>query len=132
MALPSFDEAINVPLSEVSEWQPPLAPTGWTRTPWGDAGVEYERLLTREHVLITVGRHEGKRWIHFSIAHPSRIPHFEELRRYKDAFLGVERKAIQVLPPKSEYVNIHPYCLHLFSCLDGDGLPDFTHGSGSL
>ncbi len=28
--------------------------------------------------------------------------------------------------------NIHPNVLHLFVCLDGDPLPDFTRGKGSL
>jgi hypothetical protein len=28
--------------------------------------------------------------------------------------------------------NIHPNCLHLFCCLDGDPLPDFTGGMGTI
>lgn len=125
------DEPVDVPLHEVEDWTPALAPTGWTREPWG-TGMRYVRTLTRESVIVTIGRHGGRRWIHFSVAHPSRIPHWDELRRYKSAFIGDDLKAIQVLLPAHEYVNIHPYCLHLFSCLDGDVLPDFTHGSGSL
>lgn len=124
-------EVVDIPLDEVPDWSPPEAPRGWKSQPWG-SGMQYVRVLTRESVLLTVGRHDGRRWIHFSMAHPSRVPHFSELRDYKNWFIGADRKAIQVLPPTSEYVNIHPYCLHLFSCLDNDGLPDFTHGSGSL
>lgn len=126
-----LDPVIDIPLAEVHDWHPPEAPRGWVRQPWG-TGIQYLRTLTRESVLMTVGLHDGKRWIHFSMAHPSRVPHFVELRDFKRHFLGDERKAILVLPPKAEYVNIHPFCLHLFSCLDDDGLPDFTHGSGSL
>jgi len=37
-----------------------------------------------------------------------------------------------VVPPRSQYVNINPTVLHLWVCLDGDVLPDFTHGGSSL
>jgi hypothetical protein len=56
------------------------------------------------------------------------MPSWEDCRLVKDTFIGRDRRALQILPPASEYVNIHPYCLHLWSCLDGAGLPDFRHG----
>lgn len=31
-----------------------------------------------------------------------------------------------------KHVNKHPYCLHLWSCLDGPVLPDFTRGSDGI
>lgn len=68
---------------------------------------------------------DGKRWIHVSCSRPNRLPTWQDVRRVKDVFIGKDRRAIQVLPPAAEYVNIHPHCLHLWSCLDGDGLPDF-------
>lgn len=123
---------IDIDLAAIAEWQPPEAPVGWTRNGFGP-GVQYVRTLTRESVIITAGRHlDGKRWLHFSMAHPSRMPHYTELANYKDVFLGREVKAVMVLPPRSQHVNIHTYCLHLFVCLDADPLPDFTNGSGSL
>ena len=71
---------------------------------------------------------DGKRWVHVSCSRPNRIPSWEELRLVKDTFVGRDRKAIQVLPSDAEYVNAHPYVLHLWACLDGDGLPDFRKG----
>ena len=68
---------------------------------------------------------DGKRWMHVSCSRRNRLPSWEELRLVKDTFIGRERKAIQVLPPDSEYVNIHGYVLHLWCCLDVDPLPDF-------
>ncbi len=68
---------------------------------------------------------DGKRWMHVSCSRPSRLPSWDDLRLVKDTFIGRERKALQVLPPQSEYVNCHPYVLHLWACLDGDPLPDF-------
>jgi hypothetical protein len=73
---------------------------------------------------------DGRVWLHVSMSRPTRLPTWSDMRRVKDAFIGKERKAIQVFPPDSEYVNQHPYCLHLFCCLDGDVLPDFRRGDG--
>jgi hypothetical protein len=68
---------------------------------------------------------DGKRWMHVSCSTPSRLPTWDELRLVKDTFIGRDRVALQVLPRAAEHVNIHPYVLHLWSCLDGDVTPDF-------
>jgi len=84
--------------------------------------------------LILSGAYEmdKKRWLHLSIARPDRLPTWDELKTAKTLFLGRETMAIQVMPPESKYVNQHPYCLHLWHCLDGDPCPDFTAGTGSI
>lgn len=69
-------------------------------------------------------------WLHVSFSRPTRLPTWSDLRRVKDAFIGKDKKAIQVFPAEREYVNIHPYVLHLFHCLEGDALPDFRRGTG--
>lgn len=69
--------------------------------------------------------YDGRRWMHVSCSRPNRLPSWEELRLVKDTFIGRDRNALQILPRQEEYVNIHPYVLHLWHCLDGDGLPDF-------
>lgn len=68
---------------------------------------------------------DGRMWLHVSMSRPSRLPTWQDVRRVKDAFIGKDKKAIQVLPSDREYVNIHPHVLYLFHCLDGDPLPDF-------
>jgi hypothetical protein len=75
---------------------------------------------------------DGKFWLHLSISHRRRMPTYDELTYLKRHWIGDDRKAIMVLPEAKEHVNIHPRCLHLFCCLDGDPLPDFTMGSGSI
>ncbi len=89
--------------------------------------VHFERITGDPLKVIISGRVEddGRRWIHVSCSHRNRLPSWQTLREVKDTFIGKERKAIQVLPPQSEYVNLHNYGLHLWCCLDGDGLPDF-------
>jgi hypothetical protein len=76
---------------------------------------------------------DGRKWIHLSVARPDKMPEWSLLREVKNLFIGRERQAIQVLPNESKYVNIHPYCLHLFACVEGDDpMPDFTRGMGGL
>jgi hypothetical protein len=69
-------------------------------------------------------------WAHLSVGgqncKPPRVPSWEHLGWCKRYFLG-DRKAIQVLPPRSEYVNENEFVLHLFVPLELDPLPDFRH-----
>lgn len=75
---------------------------------------------------------DGKRWLHVSLARADRLPSWEDVRSVKDAFLGKDTYAVQVFPPERFYVNLNPHCLHMFSCVDGHPLPEFSRGSGSL
>lgn len=43
-----------------------------------------------------------------------RCPTWEEMCYIKELFFEDEETVIQIHPPKSEYVNCHPYCLHLW------------------
>lgn len=111
----------------------PQAPGGWTITRVSLDGATYDSLLGRMRVIVSVSTEEdGRLWRHLSVSRPHSMPKWEDLVNVKEWFLGKESKAIQVIPPRSQYVNIHPFCLHLFECLSGDILPDFTRGSGSL
>lgn len=84
-------------------------------------------------VICSVGVEvDAKVWIHVSFSRPDRIPDYQDIADVKKDFIGEDRKAIQVFPQKSEHVNYHPYCLHLWCCLDGDGLPDFTRGNSMI
>lgn len=75
---------------------------------------------------------DNKYWIHLSMTRRSSMPAYDDLAYLKRVWLGPSARAVMVFPPEVEKVNIHPRCLHLFSCLVDDGLPDFTMGSGSL
>jgi hypothetical protein len=72
---------------------------------------------------------DERRWLHVSIARADRVPDYRDLTRAKAALIGRHRKAVQVFPSEAEHVNHHPYTLHLWSCLDGDPLPDFSRGN---
>lgn len=77
-------------------------------------------------VILEVEVVDGELWAHLSASNmqKKRVPSWDELRWCKEYFLG-DRKAVQVLPPRAEYVNINPHVLHLYTCLERDPLPDF-------
>ena len=57
---------------------------------------------------------DGEGWEHVSVSLEHRCPTWEEMCFIKDLFWGDEDCVIQYHPPKSEYVNNHSYCLHLW------------------
>ena len=57
---------------------------------------------------------DGEGWEHVSISLPDRQPRWNEMCKIKNIFWDEEDCAIQYHPPKSEYVNCHPNCLHLW------------------
>lgn len=84
-------------------------------------------------ILVTIAPQlDGKEWVHLSLSRSKQLPTWEDIVFVKETVLGRESKAVQVIPPASEHVNIHPFVHHLFCCNDEDPLPDFTQGSGSL
>lgn len=60
----------------------------------------------------------GCGWEHVSASPCSNkrnnCPTWEEMCGIKDMFFLPEERVVQYHPPKSEYVNQHPYCLHLW------------------
>lgn len=59
-------------------------------------------------------------WEHASASLRSRCPTWDEMCAIKDIFWGEEEAVMQIHPPRSEYVNLHPYCLHLWKPIDQD------------
>jgi hypothetical protein len=53
-------------------------------------------------------------WDHVSVSTSTRCPTWEEMSFIKNLFWDDEDCVIQYHPPKSQYVNNHPYCLHLW------------------
>jgi len=53
-------------------------------------------------------------WEHVSVSCEDRTPTWDEMCMVKDAFWSEEEAVVQMHPPRSQYVNLHPYCLHLW------------------
>jgi len=66
--------------------------------------------------IISSGPQGG--WEHVSVSTYDRTPTWEEMHFIKDLFWSPEECVMQLHPPESEYVNFHPYCLHLWRPTD--------------
>lgn len=56
----------------------------------------------------------GGGWEHVSVSLPTRCPTWDEMCWIKRLFWDDEECVVQFHPPKSQYVNNHPFCLHLW------------------
>jgi len=61
---------------------------------------------------LMVSHDPGLGW-HISISHTERYPTWDEIKDVRYAFLPDDITMGILLPPPSEYVNIHPNCFHL-------------------
>jgi hypothetical protein len=59
-------------------------------------------------------------WEHVSVSTHRRTPNWREMAFVKDLFWEDEETVVQFHPPKSEYIDLHPYCLHLWRWTKGD------------
>lgn len=108
-------------------------PPGWHLTQPGQDGGMWDNHRKLLRVVASIGKElDGHQWLHISVSHRRRVPTYDEICYVKRHWAGDDRKCVMVFPAKSEHVNIHPYCLHLWCCVDGDPLPDFTHGLGTI
>lgn len=57
---------------------------------------------------------DGGGWEHVSVSLNDRCPTWEEMCVIKDMFWSDDDFVIQVHPQKSDYVNNHKFCLHLW------------------
>lgn len=57
---------------------------------------------------------DEQKWEHVSVSLMYRCPTWEEMCFAKDLFWDAGEMVMQLHPPKSEYVNNHPFCLHLW------------------
>lgn len=53
-------------------------------------------------------------WEHVSVSLPNRCPNWREMCLIKSIFWDEEDVVVQYHPKKSEYVNVHNFCLHLW------------------
>jgi hypothetical protein len=65
------------------------------------------------HVIASPGD-ENIQWEHVSVSTRRRCPTWKEMSLIKDLFWDQEETVMQLHPPKSTWINNHPYCLHLW------------------
>jgi hypothetical protein len=69
----------------------------------------------------TKGHHQAKiiaswggGWDHVSVSFRNRTPTWEEMAEIKRMFFRADETVVQFHPEEDEYINQHPYCLHLW------------------
>ena len=69
----------------------------------------------------------GGGWYHVSVSPCNRkrtlCPTWEEMCEIKRIFFEPDECVVEYHPPESEYVDMHPYCLHLWRPNDGRTIP---------
>jgi hypothetical protein len=70
--------------------------------------------MTRMLKIISSGSDREYNWEHVSVSLENRTPVWDEMCFVKNLFWREDECVVQYHPPKSEYVNHHPYCLHLW------------------
>lgn len=67
---------------------------------------------------------DGAGWDHVSVSiygpEAGRLPTWDEMCLVKSIFFYDDEEAFQIHPKKSEYVNSHEGCLHLWRCQDAE------------
>ena len=89
---------------------------------WGPYGAFFVQGPCGEELKIVASGAEeptSHGWEHVSISTRRRPPNWQEMCFVKDLFWDEQECVIQFHPPKSEYVNNHPHCLHLWRPIDG-------------
>lgn len=93
---------------------------------WKDYGFpfsETDRVFynTKNRLMVIASEDlmdNGIWFLHISCSFKNKLPSWKDLKEVKNTFIGEERVAYQVLPKQSEYVNLMPYCLHLWSPIE--------------
>lgn len=69
---------------------------------------------SKKHQPAAVVFSNGGGWDHVSASFKHRCPTWEEMCEIKSMFFRPDEVVVQYHPAESEYVNNHPYCLHLW------------------
>ena len=64
--------------------------------------------------VISSGSIREDEWEHVSVSTARRTPSWQEMVKVKDLFWRDDETVVQFHPAKSDYVNTHQYCLHMW------------------
>lgn len=82
----------------------------------GDPNGAFEIRWQDKRVFIISS--DGMGWEHVSVSTPNETPSWDLMCYVKDLFWSGEEWVIQFHPAKSDYINCHPHCLHLWKPTD--------------
>jgi hypothetical protein len=65
-------------------------------------------------IIANSADHDSGWWEHVSVSLPNRTPTWEEMCWVKDLFWKEDECVVQFHPPRKDYVNCHPFTLHMW------------------
>ena len=68
--------------------------------------------------VVSSGADSEHMWEHVSVSTDRRTPNWGEMAFIKSLFWDDEECVVEFHPPRSAYINCHPYTLHLWRCMD--------------
>lgn len=80
---------------------------------YGNNGAFFINSLKFKKAL-TVIASDQEGWEHVSVSTYNRCPTWEEMSFIKSLFWDDDDFVVQMHPPKSDHINFHPFCLHLW------------------
>lgn len=70
--------------------------------------------IPRKKIILQCMASDGEGWEHVSVSTAKRCPNWPEMCFIKELFWDDEDLVVQYHPAKSNYINVHPHCLHLW------------------
>lgn len=102
-------------IEPLSHWRK-SKPLEWPPGSGNKAAGVWEHKLINMRVLRSKSKmRDGTEWIHISVSRVDRLPTWQELSKVKEEFLGSDAEAYHIIPRASDFVNIHNYCMHIWS-----------------
>lgn len=95
-------------IREVEDWNK-------GRLPGIEPGSRFFRMGTQ--ISIILSRTDDYGW-HMSIAHPKRYPTWDEIAKARYELIPDDCTMALMLPPRSQYVNIHNWCMQVHQVFD--------------
>lgn len=88
----------------------------------GNNGAFFIPTRTGQSPLKVIASDSGG-WDHVSVSLPTACPTWEQMCKVKALFWDDEDCVMQLHPPRSQWVNNHSFCLHLWRPQDGQAIP---------
>lgn len=120
-------------IAAFTEIFPRVIPAGWSQSgPDEYFNCRWLESSDGMRICLEVEFVDEALWMHLSFSRRDRDPNYFDMTRVKDLFIGANRKAIMVLPKRDEHYSFAKHCLHLYSPIESDPLPDFRAQDGGL
>ena len=86
----------------------------------------YLRMNGFEYTVEFGYNEDGYEHVSISPVNSHRMPSWDDMSRLKNIFFYPEEEAYQIMPKKSEYVNVKGNCLHLWRPANGRVLQELV------